>query len=97
MPNALVIPIPNSVTLDYSSPNYLWTVIVDSMEAAAESFVTALMNNPDFNSWLMSRVPSKRWGRPDELVGAAIFLGSSASDYVNGQIIYADGGMVSVL
>jgi gluconate 5-dehydrogenase len=45
----------------------------------------------------MSRVPSKRWGRPDELVGAAIFLGSSASDYVNGQIIYVDGGMLAAM
>jgi len=57
----------------------------------------ALMQNPDFNSWLMSRIPSKRWGRPDELVGAAIFLASSASDYVNGQIIYVDGGMLAAM
>lgn len=57
----------------------------------------ALVQNPDFNSWLMSRIPSKRWGRPDELVGAAIFLASSASDYVNGQIIYVDGGMLAAM
>jgi gluconate 5-dehydrogenase len=57
----------------------------------------ALMQNPDFNGWLMSRIPSKRWGRPDELVGAAIFLASSASDYVNGQIIYVDGGMLATM
>ena len=57
----------------------------------------ALMNNPDFNAWLMSRIPSKRWGRPDELVGAAVFLASSASDYVNGQIIYVDGGMLAAM
>ena len=57
----------------------------------------ALVNNPDFNNWLMSRIPSKRWGRPDELVGAAIFLASKASDYVNGQIIYVDGGMLAAM
>jgi len=57
----------------------------------------ALMDNQDFNAWLMSRIPSKRWGRPDELVGAAIFLASSASDYVNGQIIYVDGGMLAAM
>ena len=57
----------------------------------------ALMSNPDFNAWLMSRIPSKRWGRPDELVGAAVFLASSASDYVNGQIIYVDGGMLAAM
>jgi len=57
----------------------------------------ALVDNPDFNAWLMSRIPSKRWGRPEELVGAAIFLASSASDYVNGQIIYVDGGMLAAM
>ena len=41
--------------------------------------------------------PSKRWGKPDELIGTAVFLASSASDYVNGQIIYVDGGMLAVL
>jgi gluconate 5-dehydrogenase len=57
----------------------------------------ALVNNADFNHWLMSRIPAKRWGRPDELIGAAIFLASSASDYVNGQIIYVDGGMLAAM
>ena len=41
--------------------------------------------------------PAQRWGRPEELVGAAVFLASAASNYVNGQIIYVDGGMISVL
>ncbi len=53
----------------------------------------ALVENAEFNQWLMSRIPAKRWGNPDELVGAAVFLASPASDYVNGQIIYVDGGM----
>jgi gluconate 5-dehydrogenase len=57
----------------------------------------ALVNNADFNNWLMSRIPSKRWGNPDELVGAAIFLASEASTYVNGQIIYVDGGMIAAM
>jgi gluconate 5-dehydrogenase len=57
----------------------------------------ALVDNPDFNTWLMSRIPSKRWGRPDELVGAAIFLASEASTYVNGQTVYVDGGMLAAM
>ncbi|TPQ39717.1 gluconate 5-dehydrogenase [Bradyrhizobium guangdongense] len=57
----------------------------------------ALMSNKEFNTWLMGRIPSKRWGKPDELVGAAIFLASDASTYVNGQIIYVDGGMLAAM
>ncbi len=57
----------------------------------------ALINNPDFDAWVKGRTPAKRWGKPEELIGACIFLASHASDYVSGQIIYVDGGMISVL
>ena len=57
----------------------------------------ALIDNPTFDAWVKGRTPARRWGRPDELVGTAVFLASTASDYVNGQIIYVDGGMISVL
>ena len=57
----------------------------------------ALITNEQFNAWVVGRTPSRRWGRPDELIGTAVFLASSASDYVNGQIIYVDGGMLAVL
>ncbi len=57
----------------------------------------ALIDNPSFDAWVKGRTPARRWGRPDELIGTAVFLASSASDYVNGQIIYVDGGMSSVL
>jgi gluconate 5-dehydrogenase len=57
----------------------------------------ALVNNPTFDAWVKSSNPAQRWGRPDELVGTAIFLASAASNYVNGQIIYVDGGWLSVL
>ena len=57
----------------------------------------ALIDNPTFDAWVKGRTPAKRWGKPEELVGAAIFLASEASNYVNGQVIYVDGGMISVL
>jgi gluconate 5-dehydrogenase len=57
----------------------------------------ALIDNPAFDAWVKGRTPSGRWGRPEELVGAAIFLSSPASSYINGQIIYVDGGMLAVL
>ena len=57
----------------------------------------ALTSNPDFDAWVKSRTPARRWGKPEELAGTAIYLSSAASAYVNGQIIYADGGMISVL
>ena len=57
----------------------------------------ALVNNPSFDAWVKSSNPAQRWGRPEELVGTAVFLASDASNYVNGQIIYVDGGWLSVL
>ena len=57
----------------------------------------ALVNDPAFNAWVIARTPARRWGKPEELVGTVVFLASSASDYVNGQIIYVDGGMLAVL
>jgi gluconate 5-dehydrogenase len=56
---------------------------------------TALINDAEFNAWVCRRTPAGRWGDPDELVGAAIFLASPASDYVNGHILYVDGGLTS--
>lgn len=57
----------------------------------------ALVNNPQFDAWVKARTPARRWGKPEELAGTAVYLASTAADYVNGQIIYVDGGMISVL
>jgi gluconate 5-dehydrogenase len=57
----------------------------------------ALLDNPDFDAWVKARTPMRRWGLPKELAGTVIYLASEASSYVSGQIIYADGGMTSVL
>lgn len=54
-----------------------------------------LYENPDFDAWLCSRVPMNRWGDPAELVGAAVFLAARASDYVNGQMLFVDGGLTA--
>ena len=54
-----------------------------------------LADNPEFNSWLMNRTPAKRWGDPKELVGALILLASDAGNFINGQIIYVDGGILA--
>ena len=56
---------------------------------------TALVEDEKFNNWVCNRTPAGRWGDPDELAGAAVFLASQASNYVNGQVIYVDGGFLS--
>jgi gluconate 5-dehydrogenase len=57
----------------------------------------ALAADAAFDAWVKGRTPSRRWGRPDDLVGTAVYLASPASDYVNGQIVYVDGGLTAVL
>ena len=56
---------------------------------------TALVEDEQFNSWVCNRTPAGRWGDEEELAGAAIFLASDASNYINGQVIYVDGGFLS--
>lgn len=55
----------------------------------------SLAEDPVFDSWIKQRTPAGRWGDPEELVGAAVFLASSASSFVQGQILYVDGGLMS--
>ena len=55
----------------------------------------SLSSNPEFDAWVRQRTPAGRWGSVDELKGVAIFLASDASSYVNGQVIYVDGGLLS--
>jgi len=50
-----------------------------------------------FNEFIIKRTPARRWGNPEELQGAAIFLASKASDFVNGHILYVDGGILATL
>lgn len=57
----------------------------------------ALVDSQEFTSWLEKRTPAGRWGDVEELVGAAIFLSSKASSFVNGHTLYVDGGITTSL
>jgi gluconate 5-dehydrogenase len=57
----------------------------------------ALIDNPTFDAWVKARTPARRWGRPEELISTVVYLAAPASSYVNGQLIFVDGGMASVL
>ncbi len=57
----------------------------------------ALVADADFSAWLEKRTPAGRWGKVEELVGAAVFLSSKASSFVNGQTIFVDGGITASL
>lgn len=57
----------------------------------------ALVADPAFSAWLENRTPAARWGQVEELVGAAVFLSSKASSFVNGHTLYVDGGITASL
>lgn len=56
-----------------------------------------LVDDPEFNSWLCKRTPSNRWGKTEELIGTCVFLSAKASDFINGQTIYVDGGITACI
>ena len=63
-----------------------------------ETELTApLVADPKFDSWIRGRTPAGRWGKLDDLTGAAVFMASPASDFLNGQVIMIDGGLTAVV
>lgn len=64
---------------------------------ATEQTAPIRINGHPFNDFIISRTPAGRWGDPSDLAGAAIFLSSAASDFVNGQILYVDGGILATI
>jgi len=67
-------------------PGYFRTELTEPLQA-----------DDEFDAWLRARVPAGRWGEPHELAGAVVFLASAASDFVNGQMLYVDGGLLAVV
>jgi len=56
-----------------------------------------LVDDDDFNSWILGRTPAHRWGTAADIVGPAVWLASDGSDFVNGQVVFIDGGMTVVV
>lgn len=75
----------HNIQVNGIGPGYISTPINSSYRVAG---------NP-LNDYILSRTPAGRWGTPEDLIGAAVFLASGASDFVNGQIIYVDGGLLT--
>jgi len=75
-----------NIQVNAIGPGYFKTELTQSLAA-----------DPQFDAWVKQRVPAGRWGEPSDLLGAAIFLASKASDYINGQTIYVDGGWLAAL
>ncbi len=63
----------------------------------ATELTKPLVENKEFTDWLCKRTPAARWGDPKELIGAAVFLSSKASDFVNGHLLFVDGGMLAAV
>jgi len=68
------------------APGYIVTPLTQS-----------LVDDPEFSAWLCNRTPANRWGRTKELVGTCVFLSANASNFINGQTIYVDGGITACI
>jgi gluconate 5-dehydrogenase len=64
---------------------------------ATEQTAPIRVDGHPFNQFIIDRTPAGRWGDPDDLIGTTVFLSSAASNFVNGQIIYVDGGILATI
>jgi gluconate 5-dehydrogenase len=79
-----------------------WAKYRINVNAIGPGYITTELTKPlwtdkEFDRWVLSKTPLERWGQPEDLVGTAVFLASSASDFITGQIIYVDGGWLAML
>ena len=77
---------PHGLNVNGLGPGYFKTELTEKLVA-----------DEQFTAWLVGRTPSRRWGDVEELAGAAVFLASDASRFVNGHILYVDGGVTATL
>ncbi len=77
---------PHGLNVNGLGPGYFKTELTEK-----------LVNDVEFSAWLTNRTPSRRWGDVEDLAGAAVFLASDASKFVNGHILYVDGGVTATL
>jgi gluconate 5-dehydrogenase len=77
---------PHGITVNGIGPGYFKTELTQ-----------ALVNDPKFSDWLIGRTPSRRWGEVEDLAPALVFLASDAGRFVNGHILYVDGGVTATL
>lgn len=76
-----------------------WSIYGIQVNAIAPGFISTemnipLMENKELNAYLMQRIPQKRWGKPEDVGACAVFLSSSAANYISGQTIVVDGGLL---
>ncbi|MEV0290318.1 2-dehydro-3-deoxy-D-gluconate 5-dehydrogenase KduD [Kribbella sp. NPDC050820] len=75
---------PSRINVNAIAPGYIQTPATEALQA-----------DPDRSPQILNRIPAARWGHPDDLAGAAVFLASAASDYIHGAIIPVDGGWLA--
>ncbi len=76
----------HGITVNGLAPGYIVTELTGS-----------LVQDEAFDAWVRGRTPAGRWGRVDDLVGTCVWLASPGSDFVNGQVVFVDGGMTAVV